>query len=72
MYSRNDYGYVQYSFPVHDSESAAATGLIPVELDFKGHCEDQDRGRKESACDKVIPPHVLSVSKRHKTGAKKF
>ncbi|KIN05506.1 hypothetical protein OIDMADRAFT_112975 [Oidiodendron maius Zn] len=35
-------------------------GLIPVELDIEGLYETQDRRRKKSTSDKVVPPHVHS------------
>jgi hypothetical protein len=39
-------------------------GLIPVELDIEGLYETQDRRRKKSTSDKVVPPHVHSVCKK--------
>jgi hypothetical protein len=39
-------------------------GLIPVKLDIEGLYEPQDRRRKKSTPDKVVPPHVHSVCSR--------
>lgn len=50
---------------MQDPVTAAAMGLIPVELDIEGLYETQDRRRKKSSDDKVVPPHVHSVSRRY-------
>jgi surfactin synthase thioesterase subunit len=71
MFGRNERGYVEYSFPVQDSELATARGLVPVELGLEGICVDQGSRRKESSSDQPIPPHVLSVSSRYAPSLKK-
>jgi hypothetical protein len=51
----------QFSYPVRDPESAAALGLIPVELDIESLYEVQDRSRRKSANKKPLAPLALSV-----------
>jgi len=61
MYGKNEHGYVEYSFPVQDSESATAMGLVPVDLlDLESLCVDQGNRRKESASDEVMCSRILS------------
>ena len=58
------YGLTQYLFPVPDSASAAAMGLVPVKLDTDGLYEVQGSRKKGTASGKVMSPHGLSVSSR--------
>jgi hypothetical protein len=52
---------IQFSYPVRDPESAAAMGLIPVELDIESLYEVQDRKRRKSANKKPHASQALSV-----------
>jgi hypothetical protein len=65
----NGHDYRPYSYPVHDPVSAAAMGLIPVEvipieLDITTLYEIQDRRKEKSGSRKDIPPQVRSVCTR--------
>jgi hypothetical protein len=72
MYGKNEHGYVEYSFPVQDSESATAMGLVPVDLlDLESLCVDQGNRRKESASDEVMCSRILSVSSTYTPSPKK-
>jgi hypothetical protein len=62
MYGENVAEYLRHAYPVQDPVTASAMGLIPVELDIDGLYETQDRRRKKSSAEKVVPPHVHSVS----------
>lgn len=64
IYSEHVPGFLRHAYPVQDPVTAAAMGLIPVELDIEGLYETQDRRRKKSTSDKVVPPHVHSVGSR--------
>jgi hypothetical protein len=62
IYGENVAEYLRNAYPVQDPVTASAMGLIPVELDIDGLYETQDRRRKQSSSEKVVPPHVHSVS----------
>ena len=60
---------MQYSYPVPDPVSAAATGVIPVELlpaelDIEGLYESPGRRRGDNRSGKVVPAHVHLVRNR--------
>lgn len=56
---------MQYLCSIQDPVSAAAIGLIPVELDSMGPYEDHDYGKRDSRNKKAVAPHVLSVCKKY-------
>lgn len=60
--------FMKYSYPVlvQDPVSAAAIGMIPVELDIEGCYETQDRQQKKNENERVVPLHVLSVCNRYR------
>jgi hypothetical protein len=76
IYSESGHRFLQYSYPVQDPVTAAAMGLIPVEmipveLDIESLYETQDRRRKKSGNGKDVPPHVHSVGSRYTRTVKK-